>query len=121
MTVPAGQIHLVLASWKEVPKGRTFIFNGCVAEASNALISLDTAPGVKLGNIKECKEDEIYFFSIWKAAALALLAIASMATTGILGGAIDVANVKILLEINFTPEISAVATGEIVLRAINTP
>ncbi|VTT63469.1 unnamed protein product [Fusarium fujikuroi] len=64
----------------EVPKGRTFIFNSCIIKASNALISLDTAPGViivnnfnkditfqrkqKLGNIKECKEDEIYFSSI---------------------------------------------------------
>ncbi|SCO49701.1 uncharacterized protein FFNC_12789 [Fusarium fujikuroi] len=113
------------------------MFNGCVAEASDALISSDMAPGVvivnnsdkditfqrkqKLGNIEECEEDEMYFSSIWKAAALALLATAGMATTGISGGAIDVANVKILSEIDLTPEISAVATGEIVPRAINTP
>ncbi|SCN67438.1 uncharacterized protein FFB20_14825 [Fusarium fujikuroi] len=95
MTVPAGQTRLIPALWKEVPKGRTFIFNGCIAEASNALISSDTAPGVK-------------------AAALALLAIAGIATTGTSGGAIDIANVKILLKIDLTPEISAVATGEIV-------
>ncbi|VZH91969.1 unnamed protein product [Fusarium fujikuroi] len=136
-TVPAGQTRLVPASWKEVPKGRTFMFNGCVAEASDALISSDTAPGVvivnnsdkditfqrkqKLGNIEECEEDEMYFSSTWKAAALALLATAGMATTGTSGGAIDVANVKISSEIDLTPEISAVATGEIVPRAINTP
>ncbi|SCO06556.1 related to TY3B-TY3B protein [Fusarium fujikuroi] len=94
-TVPAGQTRLVPASWKEVPKGRTFMFNGCVAEASDALISSDTAPGVvivnnsnkditfqrkqKLGNIEKCKEDEIYFSSIWKAAALTLLATAGSA------------------------------------------
>ncbi|SCO11414.1 uncharacterized protein FFB20_13816 [Fusarium fujikuroi] len=136
-TVPAGQTHLIPASWKEVPKGRTFMFNGCIAEASDALISSDTAPGVvivnnsdkditfqrkqKLGNIEECKEDEMYFSSTWKAAALTLLAIAGMATTGTSGGAIDVANVKILLEIDLTPEISAMATGEIVPQAINTP
>ncbi|SCO14500.1 related to TY3B-TY3B protein [Fusarium fujikuroi] len=136
-TVPAGQTRLVPASWKEVPKGRTFMFNGCVAEASDALISSDTAPGVvivnnsdkditfqrkqKLGNIEECEEDEMYFSSTWKAAALALLATAGMATTGTSGGAIDVANVKISSEIDLTPEISAIATGEIVPRAINTP
>ncbi|SCO20179.1 uncharacterized protein FFB20_15886 [Fusarium fujikuroi] len=49
-TVPAGQTRLIPASWKEVPKGRTFMFNGCVAEASNALISSDTAPGVVIVN-----------------------------------------------------------------------
>ncbi|VTT55676.1 unnamed protein product [Fusarium fujikuroi] len=118
MPLSSPRIYLVPVSWKEVPKGRTFIFNGCITEASNALISLDTAPGMvivnnsdkditfqrkqKLGNIKECKEDEMYFST-------------GIATTGISGGAIDIANVKILLEIDLILEISAIATKEIVL------
>ncbi|VTT63467.1 unnamed protein product [Fusarium fujikuroi] len=44
-----------------------------------------------------------------------------MATTGISGGAIDIANVKISSEIDLTPEISTIATREIVPQAINTP
>ncbi|VTT71487.1 unnamed protein product [Fusarium fujikuroi] len=91
MTVPAGQIYLI----PEVPKRRTFIFNGCIMEASNALISLNIAPGIK-------------------ATALTLLIIAGIATIGILGGAIDIANVKILSEIDLILEISAIATKEIV-------
>ncbi|KAF5971878.1 TY3B-TY3B protein [Fusarium bulbicola] len=136
--VPAGQTCLVPASWKEVPKGRTFMFNGCVVEASDALVNSDPAPGVvivnnsdkditfqrkqKLGNIEECEGDQMYFSSTWKAAGLALMETAGLMASGASDGTPgNTGQVAISSEICQTPKVSAVAAGEIVPKSINTP
>ncbi|KAG5810041.1 hypothetical protein H9Q74_014111 [Fusarium xylarioides] len=136
-TVPAGQTRLVPATWKEVPKGRTYMFNGCVNEASDAFVNSSSAPGVvivnntdkdityqrkqKLGNIEECEEDQMYFSSSWKAAGLALLATAGLMASGASDGtAGGMDRVAISSEISLTPEISAVAAGELIPQAMNS-
>ncbi|KAM4063720.1 chromo (CHRromatin organization MOdifier) domain-containing protein [Hirsutella rhossiliensis] len=95
--VPAGKTMLVPASWKEVPKGRSFAFH------SNhpwplMLVDRNTVPAVmftnttnqdiivnrkqRLGQIKECEESGYFAAASWKSALTALtIATAALAPT----------------------------------------
>ncbi|KAM4065819.1 chromo (CHRromatin organization MOdifier) domain-containing protein [Hirsutella rhossiliensis] len=96
--VPAGKTMLVPASWKEVPKGRSFAFHSNHPLAAHALVDRNTVPAVmftnttnqdiivnrkqRLGQIKECEESGYFAAASWKSALTALtIATAALAPT----------------------------------------
>ncbi|KAM4060256.1 PIF1 protein [Hirsutella rhossiliensis] len=88
--VPAGKTMLVPASWKEVPKGRSFAFHSNHPLAAHAPVMFTNTTNQdiivnrkqRLGQIKECEESGYFAAASWKSALTALtIATAALAPT----------------------------------------